>query len=146
MLKIIWILLATMLLAACDGKFIKRSVTNRCDTTGWTLTAVHYGDSRIVVIPISEIVKDAEFRFELLPASKTTDSKDYKDVEVKIRGKRSPDDDWFEEISAKATDGVGALWTCIDGASLNTGDDAYYEVEVVGVGTLDPRAKIIIRP
>ena len=141
--KIIWILLAAMLLAACDGKFIKKNVTNRCGTTGWTLTAIHYGDSRIVVIPISEVAKDAEFRFELLPASKTTDSQDYKDVEVKVRGKRSPDDDWFEEISAKATDGIGALWTCIDGTSLNIDDEAYYVVEVVGVGTLDPRAKII---
>ena len=141
--KIIWMLLVTMLLAACDGKFIKKNVTNRCGSTGWTLTAVHYGDSRIVVIPVSEIVKDAEFRFELLPASETTDSKDYKDVEVKIRGKNSPADDWFEEISAKATDGFDALWTCVDGPSLNIDDEAYYEVEVVGVGTLDPRAKII---
>jgi hypothetical protein len=60
MLRVAVIFLLVGLLGGCrDGQFIKINEPNTCSTTGWTLTAIHYGDSRIVVIPISEVVKDA---------------------------------------------------------------------------------------
>ena len=128
-----------------DGRFIKINEPNTCGTTGWTLTAVHYGDSRIVVIPVSEVVKDAEFRLVLVPASEKTDSTDYKDVTVKVRGK-PPHDTWFEEEEAKASEGDGTIRVCIDGPMLDVGNEIFYIVEVEGVGILDPRATIITRP
>jgi hypothetical protein len=145
MLKIITILFMAGLFAGCaDGKFIKIDEPNTCSTTGWTLTAIHYGDSRIVVIPISEVVKDAEFRFILLPADERTDSIDYKDVTVKVVGK-PPHDVWFEEKEGKASAGDGTIRVCMDGPSLAEGDEIYYIVEVENVGKLDPRAKVITR-
>lgn len=146
MLRPIAMLFIAGLLAGCfDGKFTKDDVPNTCGTTGWTVTAIHYGDSRIVVIPVSEVVKDAELRFVLWPASEKTDSKDYADVEVKVRGK-PPHDVWFEEEDGKANVGDGTIRVCIDGTTLVEGDEIFYVVEVEDVGVLDPRAKVIIKP
>jgi len=144
--RLIAMLFVAGLLAGCpDGKFIKHNVPNTCSTTGWTLTAIHYGDSRIVVIPVSEVVKDAEFRFVLVPASERTDSKDYSDVAVKVRGK-PPHDVWFEQEEGKANLGDGTIRVCIDGTTLVEGDEISYVVEVEGVGVLDPRAEVIVKP
>jgi len=135
-----------LLLAGCaDGKFIKINEPNTCSTTGWTLTAIHYGDSRIVVIPVSEIVKDTEFRFILMPATETTDTIDYSNVTVTVKGK-PPHDAWFEETTGEASSGDGTIRVCVDGPSLAPGDEIAYVVEVDGVGVLDPRATVIIRP
>jgi len=138
-----------MLLAACDGKFIKRNVTNNCGSTGWTLTAIHYGDSRVIVIPLSEVVAGAEFRFALVPQIKGTGATDFADATVKVRGKRSPEDDWFTEFDGKASDLT--IFTCVED-TLVPGDSVQYDVEIGFTGepnpraTLDPRARIIIRP
>lgn len=135
-----------LLLAGCaDGKFVRVNELNTCGTTGWTVTAIHYGDSRIVVLPVSEVVKDAEFRFVLVPASKKTDTIDYRDVTVKVKGK-PPHDTWFDETAGTAASGDGTIRVCVDGASLSPGDEIAYLVEVDGVGVLDPRATVIIRP
>jgi len=73
---------------------------------------------------------------------------DFANATVKIRGKRSPEDDWFTEISGKASDIT--ILTCID-SSLVAGDAVEYDVEVGFTAeprpraTLDPRAKVINR-
>jgi|GEM_PF-4035957 len=144
--RIIWILLATMLLAACNGKFIKRNVPNNCGSKGWTLTAIHYGDSRVIVIPLSEVEAGAEFRFALLPQLKGHGAADFTNATVKVRGKRDPEDLWFTEISGKASDVT--IFTCVKD-TLAPGDTVEYDVEVSFVGepnpraTLDPRAIVI---
>jgi hypothetical protein len=146
MIKIIPIILITALLSACpDGRFIKIDEPNTCGTNGWTLTGIHYGDSRIVVIPISEVVEDGEFRFVLLPADEKTDTIDYKNVTVKVVGK-PPADTWFTEKSGTASSGDGTIRVCIDASQVNPGDEFSYEVIVDTVGILDPRAFVIVRP
>jgi hypothetical protein len=138
-----------MLLAACDGKFIKRNVTNNCSSEGWTLTAIHYGDSRVIVIPLSEVVAGAEFRFALLPQLKGTGATNFENATVKVRGKRSPEDDWFTEIDGKASDKT--IFTCVKN-TLTPGDSVEYVVEIGFTrepnprATLDPRATVIIKP
>lgn len=146
MFRITTAVFLALLLAGCaDGKFVRIDEPNTCGTTGWTVTAIHYGDSRIVVIPVSEVVRDAEFRFVLVPASESTDTVDYQDVMVKVKGK-PPHDTWFDEAAGNASDGDGTIRVCVDGASLVPGDEIAYLVEVDGVGVLDPRATVIIRP
>ena len=146
MFRVAVIFLLAGLLGGCrDGQFVKINEPNTCSTTGWTLTGIHYGDSRIVVIPISEVVKDAEMRFILIPADESTDTRDYKDVTVTVEGK-PPHDSWFEETSGEASSGDGTIRVCIDGPSLDTGDVIEYLVKVDTVGDLDPRATVIVRP
>jgi len=147
MKKTIVILLSTIFVAGCpDGKFIKRSIANSCGGTGWTLTAIHYGDSRIVVIPLSEVVAGSEFRFVLLPQLKGRGASDFSNAVVKVRGKRDPEDLWFTEKSGTASNVT--LFTCVD-SSLQPGDTVEYDVEVSFAGeprpraTLDPRAIVI---
>ena len=146
MFRIAAIFLLAGLLGACrDGQFIKINEPNTCGTTGWTLTAIHYGDSRIVVIPVSEVVENGELRFVLLPADEKTDTVDYKNVTVKVVGK-PPADSWFTEKSGTANSGDGTIRVCIDDSQVNPGDEFSYEVIVDTVGILDPRATVIIRP
>lgn len=149
MKKTVAILLGMMLLAGCaDGLFIKPNTPNNCGTTGYTLTTVLYGDSHIIVIPLSEVVAGSEFRFVLVSKAKGAGAMDFANATVKIRGKRSPEDDWFTEISGKSSDVT--IFTCID-SSLVAGDTVEYDVEVGFTAeprpraTLDPRAKVINR-
>jgi hypothetical protein len=142
--RLITVLLISILLAGCsNGKFVKINAPNTCGTTGWTVTTIHYGDSHIVVLPLSKVVKDAEFRFKLVPTGPHRDN--YQGVTVKVRGKRA-EDSWFEEAEGKANVDKGFIRVCVDGTSLDIGDDFFYIVEVEGVGILDPRARIITPP
>jgi len=147
MKKTVAVLLSAIFMAGCaDGRFIKPGVKNSCGGTGWTLTAIHYGDSRIVVIPLSEVKAGAEFRFVLLPQRKGRGASDFSNAVVKVRGKRDPQDLWFKEASGKASDVT--IFTCVD-KSLMPGDTVEYDVEVMFDGeprpraTLDPRAIVI---
>jgi len=147
--KTIAILLGVMLLAGCkDGMFVKPNKANKCGTTGYTLTTILYGDSHIVVIPLSEVVAGSEFRFALVTKEKGIGALDFANATVKIRGKRNPEDNWFTEISGKASDGT--IFTCID-SSLTTADTVEYDVEIGFPSEprpralLDPRAKVINR-
>lgn len=146
MLRLVTLLFVAGLLAGCpDGRFIKKDLPNTCGTTGWTLTAIKYGDSHIVVIPVSEVVKDSEFRFVLVPNIEDGDTSDYEGVTVKVRGK-PPHDVWFEEAEGKANSGDGTIRVCMDGTTLVADDEVFYVVEIENVGILDPRAKVIVRP
>jgi len=145
--RLIAILFVAGLFAGCatDGSFIKDDAPNTCGTTGWTLTTIFYGDSHIVVVPMSEIVKDTELRFLLAPVNESTDIRNFADVTVKVKGK-PPHDTWFAEEEGKANLGGGTIRVCVDGTTLVAGDEIFYVVEVEDVGVLDPRARVIVRP
>ncbi len=147
MQKSVAILLSVSFLAACaDGKFIKPNSPNQCGGSGWTLTTVFYGDSHILVIPLSEVKAGSEFRFVLIPQLKGRGATDFSNATVKIRGKRDPEDLWFTEISGTAASGT--IFTCVKN-TLTTSDIVEYDVEVSFTGeprpraTLDPRAIVI---
>jgi len=138
MKRVIAILLGAVLMAGCiNGKFIKKNVPNSCDGLGWTHTIVHYGDSRVVVIPLSEVTRGQEFRFYLIPQLKGRGAKSYQDAIIKIKGKRDPEDIWFTEISGKASDKF--IKTCVKD-TLAVGDMVEYTVEVYLPAEVDPRA------
>ena len=143
MKKILALFLVSVLLVGCDGRFIKKSVTNSCSSTGWTITTIHYGDAYIRVIPISKIVDGAEWRFILDPGP-DSDGVDYGGLTVKVRGKTGFG--WFVEQQGTA-DADGSIKVCINtGGTLSAGDVVYYDVEIVDHGQLDPRGRIIDHP
>jgi len=140
------ILITAALMSGCiNGKFIKKSVANQCEGTGWTHTIVHYGDSRVVVIPLSEVVAGREFRFYLVPQLKGRAAVDYSGAKIKIEGK-PPADLWFSQIEGDASDVF--IHTCVDD-SLGEGDTFEYKVEVYWPddvtlkALLDPRGVVI---
>ena len=142
MIRIIALCLVPILLVGCEGKFIKRDLPNTCGNTGWTLTTIHYGDSYIGVIPISEIVDGAEWRFVLDPGP-NSGGVDFGESVVKVRGKTGTV--WFDEQQGTAN-ADGSIKVCIDSGSLVEGEIVFYDVEVVGLGELDPRGRVILRP
>jgi hypothetical protein len=146
MKRAIAILMGSVLMVGCvNGKFVSKSVPNQCGGNGWTHTIVHYGDSRVVTVPLSDVEAGQEMRFFLVPKLKGRGARDSQGAIVKIVGK-PPADAWFTEISGKASDIT--IHTCVDG-SLAIGDNFEYKVEVYdSTGTdlkamLDPRAVVI---
>ena len=148
MKKLAVVLLAAVLVAGCDGKFVKRNTENNCDGTGWTRTAIHYGDSRVIVIPLSDVVASEELRFYLVPQMRGRGAQSYQDATVKISAKPVADP-WFATVDGKAEDGF--LWTCVK-SGLARGTELEYTVEVIMPADtppvkalLDPRAIVIER-
>lgn len=145
MKKIAAILVIAALVAGCvDGKFVKRSTANKCGGTGWTHTAIHYGDSRVIVIPLSDVVAGEEMRFFLIPEIRGRAALDYSDAQIKVTSK--PADAWFDTKAGKFTD-APIISTCVkDGLATGTGFEYKVEVEFPA-GTqkalLDPRAIVI---
>jgi len=145
--KAIAILLTMAVMTGCsNGKFVSKSVTNSCGGKGWTHAIVHYGDSRVVVVPLSDVEAGQEMRFFLIPQMKGRGAKDYLNATVKIKGKASAP--WFTEIEGTASNLF--ISKCVDG-SLAIGDTFEYEVRVYWPtdanidlkATLDPRAVVI---
>ncbi len=156
MQRITAILLTALIIAGCDGTFRTRTfnsaVCNK-EVTGFTATAILYADSKLVVIPISNIRPDTEWRFILEPRllGSADSTEDFKDKTVTITGKRSPDDDWINTAGPGGTAITGTfnsatnnmLTACVN-IPANTPDDTqyYYVVDIVDVGELDPRARV----
>lgn len=159
MKNLIILLCVLVVSAGCrDGQFIKDNFTSSTcgiSFSGYTATVVHYGDSRLFVLPISKIRPDTEFRFRLLPKVRKTDPPvDYRDAFVSIT---SDDDDldtpanWLD-VSGTLNANGNWLVTCVPAAAGLTQSRYKYKVTVSwpGVaavdtlGYLDPRADIII--
>ena len=148
MRRILTMLLVTALLASCvDGRFQKKSFTSaKCGANmqGYTVTYVAYGDSKLVVIPLSKIKERTEWRFILRPLqlSKARPNVDFKNSTVTIKGKRSPEDDWISE-SGTYNGTAADKHTLIECIGTGLAEPTYfYMVEVEDVGELDPRADV----
>lgn len=153
MSKRITVLVITILLAGCvDGKFHKRSITGGpCGTvSGYTYTGIAYGDSKMVVIPVSKIRADTEWRFYLLPIDSLGGTTAYGDKTVKIDGKPPPytppaNDDWIDGEKSYDTATVSGksryITVCVP-STVVKGQTWEYLVHVDTVGTLDPRGHV----
>ena len=146
MKRTIVLMIGSVLMTGCvNGKFVSGSVPNQCGGQGWTHTIVHYGDSRVVVIPVSEVRAGQEMRFFLVPQLKGRGATDFQNATVKIVGK-PPADVWFTQKTGNAS--AVFLSFCVNG-SLAVNDTFEYKVEVFdSTGTdlkamLDPRAIVI---
>jgi hypothetical protein len=149
-----------LIIAGCDGRFQKRNLQSEAckdtlmaptpvDILGYTRTAIHYGDSRLFVIPVSKIKANSEFRFRLIPKvrSKTDGSVDFKKVNVAITSVDDDADtpaDWLDVDGSFDAD-KGVLVVCVP---PNLTKDVYkYEVTITDGGNdlamLDPRADVV---
>ena len=157
MKKMLILVCLTPLFAACDGRFIKNEFLSsecldggqRLTLEGYTVTGVTYGDSHLVVIPVSKIHPNSEFRFKLIPQKNKTDEFDWQDAWVAIS---SDDDDsdspanWLD-VSGSHSANDGWLVACVP--DLEAGRTIKYKVSVSEtsvspeLGMLDPRADVI---
>jgi hypothetical protein len=155
------------LFAGCDGRFIKDDFLsseclengNRLNLEGYTVTAIAYGDSHLVVIPVSKLRPNSEFRFKLLPESKKkTDEFNWVNawVEISSEDDQVGDDDdmkpsnWLNVAGSHSGDD-GWLVACVP--DLEVGREIKYKVSVwanqadsatePALGILDPRAVLI---
>jgi hypothetical protein len=158
-MKKIWIMifLAPLLSACPDGRFVKKSfISNACGGgafEGYTVTLVHYGDSRLMIIPISKIEPNAELRFQLVPKVRDTDGATvFKDAFVSIDSDDDDLDSTVDWLKASGTFNAnsGALTVCIPPTLVNS--SYKYKVTVSypsaaasdAIGMLDPRADVIV--
>ncbi len=157
------VLLAGMLtIVGCgpDGQFRRSAITSGpCgNVSGYTYTAVAYGDSHLIVVPVSHIRPNTEWRFYLRPKRRGTDPAgvDYRNVNVTITGKfpgasPPPDrNDWID-VPPQSWSGTTTpgryLVECVptqysNGNPIQSGDQFEFIVKVDSVGELDPRADV----
>ncbi|HNP37605.1 MAG TPA: hypothetical protein PKK10_17290 [Woeseiaceae bacterium] len=138
------LILISMLLAlsACakEGKLITDNVPNACGNKGYTWTGIHYGDSRLIVLPLSEIGAGYEWRFKLMPQSGSSGPVAFSDATVTVDADDA-DLDWLEVDGTFKNEG-GQLEVCVPG-DLEVGTPIKFNVTVTGVGMLDPRARVV---
>lgn len=156
MRRILAIVLVTALFSGCvNGRFQEKPIlSDACEGTveGFTITYIAYGDSKLVVIPVSQIRNQTEWRFVLKPLTvgKSDSGNDYKDSLVTITGKRA-EDVWLDTAAPgsvlvsgtynNATDHM--LTACVNILPTpQTNDHFFFIVDVQDIGTLDPRADI----
>ena len=147
MQRVIPIILTLTLLAACEGKFILRNTPNSCGSEGYTFVVIHYGDGRLITLPIIEVAAGAELQYRLLPGNDSA-LIDYSAANVAITPKTAPsppyptppaDATWLN--ASGSVDLNGDVWkVCVP--QNPTGSTYYYTITVDGVGQLDPRADV----
>ena len=140
-LQLLLVTAGAALVTACatDGMPIdSKEVIAPCSAPGYTQTKVRYGDSQIIVKPLSKVRPGTAFRFKLLPQRSATDQRDYRTVRVTIKAK---DSNWLPETSGTFKDARDGLLTSCVPEDLQE-NVYYYMVEVEDVGVLDPRADV----
>ena len=162
MRRTLTILLITALFAGCaDGKFRSKIIPSAvCGGTvdGYTVTYIAYGDSKLVVIPISIISDQTEWRFILRPVKigKSVSGDDYKGKKVTITGMSPAEppghNDWIDTAGTASGNAISGtyndaadhmLTACVKELPDTTPGTTYeFVVDVQDVGTLDPRAKV----
>lgn len=159
MKKLIFLILILPLVAACDGMARKKSFTSDtcvdgggdpAEMKGYTRTAIAYGDSYLVVIPISEVRPETEFRFHLAPKRFDNENIDYESATVSITSDDDDGDTPADWLDVEGTFSVnGTLVACVPDIAP---DQTYkYKVTISTTnggtttvhGFLDPRADII---
>jgi hypothetical protein len=118
---------------------------------GYTLTGIVYGDSKLIVVPVSKIHANTEWRFRLQPIKLDSDPADvnYNNVNVEIRGKPAslplpPDHNAWIAASGSYNSTAAeehTLAVCVPEAAP-IGTIYEYLVEVDFVGTIDPRGDV----
>ena len=165
MKKIVFLFLSLPLIAACDGMPRKKSFTsatcvdgggNPLQLEGYTKTAIAYGDSYLVVVPLSRVRPNTEFRFLLAPEARSVKDPEYEAAWVTISGGKLEADgtvtaaSWLD-VSGQLSNTFNTLVACVPG--LTVGDTYKYKVtisdkelteaDVVTYGYIDPRADVV---
>ena len=134
----------------CEGTIASAACGGEVD--GYTHTAIVYGEGNLVVVPISEIRANTEWRFYLVPTklggamppdstSITIEGQDPADPPVASGG----DNLWISTTGDFGTaDKVGKLRYVAQCTPDTLVRDDYhkFEITVDGIGTLDPRGRV----
>lgn len=149
--KILMTLSVAIIVAGCatDGRFRSVSIVGGpCgDVSGYTVTGIAYADSKLIVVPVSRIRADSEWRFYLRPVTNPTDPENYRDALVKIKGKfpavNPPPDrnDWIDVEGTWNGTPSRYLVECVPD-DLDEGEEFEFLVNVEFIGQLDPRARV----
>jgi predicted DNA-binding antitoxin AbrB/MazE fold protein len=153
LLTVFGTLLAAVFLSACDTMSASQELD--CPRDGKVSTTITYGIGAVfkqTVFKVKEKVKVKEGEglvFKLKPRGGMPRVPDFKDAEVRIKGKTDNEENaWFTLItgSYNSTKSDGhTLGICADTAVDTDEDRTYeYEIEIVGFGKLDPR--VIVEP
>jgi hypothetical protein len=156
MRRIMGALMIAFLFAGCaDGKFHTRDITTGpcAPATGYTHTIVAYGDGKLVVIPISEIREDTEWRFYLAPLDNLGGRTPPNNVSIKIKGQNPAKppvasggtNTWIdvdESYDTATVAGSNRYLVVCTPENLVDEDEHKFEVTVEGIGTLDPRGRV----
>ncbi len=129
------LLITALSLGACaaPGKFYATNSANNCNGKGKVDLNVVYGDSKIVVTPKIDVGQGGEIIVKLKA------DKGYENTKVIFDGKTA-NDNWLDKEMTYG-DGKKQLWICV---KQNQAPGQYnYNVEIVGVGKIDPRAIVI---
>ena len=149
--RIALVLLALSMLTACPEKYhpFDANAPNDCEGgKGIAQVNISYGDSKLwVKPPVIDVTRKAEIRFQLLPEHSPPDqAENAKAPRIVDNNARtvtitSQDDDapWLTAEGSKNGNPKGYLKVCVEGVA----DRTYkYDVEVEGVGKLDPRVRV----
>jgi len=134
-MKNILVIAITASLCACatPGKFYSVNSANQCNGKGKVDLEVRYGDSKIDVTPKIDVGQGGEIIVRLKA------DKGYENTKVIFKGKTA-NDDWLNK-EMTVGNGKKQIWICVD---PNQAPGQYrFNVEVDGVGTIDPRAIVI---
>jgi len=146
MTRIFSIITILALLSACSTDGLPRKITfdsTVCggEVDGLTLTAVHYADSRMVVLPISKVRRNTEFQFLLVPKLLASDRADFNAVNVEIIGSNA-DSNWINVNKSFGDSDKGIVVAgCVP--MDPTGTQYEFDITIPGIGFLDPRADVV---
>lgn len=144
MKRIVFLLTIAALVSACslNGKPQRKNFASTvCSrpVDGFTVTKIQYGAAHLSMKYDSEAIQNSEIRFELQP------KKGFENATVTITGKNSASN-FLSSSGSKglAPKGVIVASDCVD-QSAPIGTIYEFDVEVAGVGKLDPRIEVVRR-
>jgi hypothetical protein len=103
-----------------------------CDDKGGPPSMIKYGAAYIEVKPSHNVHRTFQWRIKLIPKT------GYAGATVIIKGKDASGA-WINKIAKASVD--DEFYICVP-PDIALGD-YYYSVEVIGVGTIDPRARVV---
>ena len=143
----IGLLLSMLVLTGCArfGRLIANAPNNCAGGMGYAVAGIYYGDSRLNVVPIIELVPGAEFKLFLLPRDVDGPGTPTRDLQVTVVGDLMKDSDsgWITSRTTTfntSDDGFMPMTLCVP-LDQDPGD-YMYKITVDEVGVLDPRARV----
>lgn len=142
MIRILLVVVTALLLSGCtNGRPVKEPfpdadcVDGMAD--GYTQTKLKFGDSRIAMLPVSEVLPNTKFRIRVIAPE------GFKNKNVEVTSKTA-DSSWLDTDPMLPQPRTDVIF--VDGcvpADADEGEIYSFDVKITGVGTLDPRLEVV---